>query len=184
MALTNSLVASESSLVGNPHLAVCPFRGIPCPDCKFTMARKDLDTHSAKQCPLRGTGHLKSCGRCLVHCKKCNAIVSRQMCIDRDVRAPEGKNPKDEEYHRQFTKKIDAERDYVEYTASMHWQGKANGDANEAEILQMNEKQHALERPMDEKEKASKRQMEEKEKDLKRQMDEKEKALRVQMDEK
>ena len=68
--------------------------------------------------------------------------------------------------------------------ATFQEKGKANGDANEAEILQMNGKQHALERPMDEKEKASKRQMEEKEKDLKRQMDEKEKALRVQMDEK
>ncbi|CAH3128099.1 unnamed protein product, partial [Pocillopora meandrina] len=164
------------------HLGVCPFRGIPCPDCKFTMAREDLDTHSAKQCPLRGTVNIRS-----VKWRYMN-----QPCIDRDVRAPEGRNPKDDDYHRQFTKRYelrllsfsDAERDYVECTASMHWQGKANGDANEAEILQMNGKQHALERQMDEKEKASKRQMEEKEKDLKRQMDEKEKALRVQMDEK
>ena len=122
--------------------------------------------------------------------KQKKTLHSYPQCIDRDVRAPEGKNPKDEEYHRQFTKKMcefttgapvailpliknfitlpkftrnwtmnllirlkliswitkykrllqghpnisskdvlrllsfsDAERDYVECTASMHWQG-------------------------------------------------------------
>ena len=37
--------------------------------------------------------------------------------------------------------------------ASLQEQGKANRDAHQAEIQQMNEKQHALERQMDEKEK-------------------------------
>ena len=122
--------------------------------------------------------------------KQKKTLHSYPQCIDRDVRAPKGKNPKDEEYHRQFTKKMcefttgasvailpliknfitlpkftrnwtmnllirlkliswitkykrllqghpnisskdvlrllsfsDAERDYVECTASMHWQG-------------------------------------------------------------
>ena len=37
---------------------------------------------------------------------KKKSLHSYPQCIDRDVRAPEGKNPKDEEYHRQFTKKM------------------------------------------------------------------------------
>ena len=38
--------------------------------------------------------------------KQKKTLHSYPHCIDRDVRAPEGKNPKDEEYHRQFTKKM------------------------------------------------------------------------------
>ena len=38
--------------------------------------------------------------------KQKKTLHSYPQCIDRDVRAPEGKNPKDEEYHRQFTKKM------------------------------------------------------------------------------
>ena len=38
--------------------------------------------------------------------KQKKALHSYPQCIDRDVRAPEGRNPKDEEYHCQFTKKM------------------------------------------------------------------------------
>ena len=38
--------------------------------------------------------------------KQKKTLHSYPQCIDRDVRAPKGKNPKDEEYHRQFTKKM------------------------------------------------------------------------------
>ena len=61
--------------------------------------------------------------------------------------------------------------------ASLQERGKANRDAHEAEIQQMNEKQHALERKMDEKQHALERQMDEKQHAMKRQMDEKAKKI-------
>lgn len=79
------------------HLEECPFGVIPCPDCKVTMVRKDLDGHSATQCPWRMVhcdfcqkqypdcsmeAHLDSCDRYPVHCEQCNATASREMLQD------------------------------------------------------------------------------------------------------
>ncbi|PFX28661.1 TNF receptor-associated factor 3-like [Stylophora pistillata] len=186
------------------HLGDCPFKVIPCPLCKVTMVRRDLDAHSSTQCPWRKLRcdhcqgqypdcqmeeHHESCDGYPVHCdhEGCTAIASRGMLQDhKDNYCAKTKLPC---YFAQLGCQKEVLRENLEtHLLSTHKEHihlllneidllkRSNLALKEEGKAKIQQIERTLKILMDEKEHARKVQMEEKEQAPKIQMEEKEHA--------
>lgn len=190
------------------HLGDCPFKVIPCPLCKVTMVRRDLDAHSSTQCPWRKLRcdhcqgqypdcqmeeHHESCDGYPVHCdhEGCTAIASRGMLQDhKDNYCAKTKLPC---YFARLGCQKEVLRENLETHLLSTHKEHIHLLLNEIDLLKRSnlalkeegkENQKASEAKILQIERTLKILMDEKEHALKVQMEEKEQALKIQMEEK